>query len=82
MRLIPNWRQAWRMLTMRLALCGIGFGLLPPDTQAAILEAIGVPASRVTAVLGVLFIAGRVVAQPKVTPPGFRPTEVDDDGKW
>ena len=66
MNIIPNWRSAWRMLTVQLATVGIGFGLLPPETQAAMLEAVGVPASRVTAVLGVLVLLARVVAQPKV----------------
>ena len=82
MKLIPNWRSAWRMATVQLASCGIAFGLLPPEMQSAILEAAGVPASRVTAVLGVLVLLGRIVAQPAVTPPAFKQTEVDDDGKW
>ena len=67
MKLIPNIRSAWRMLTVQLATLGIGFGLLPPETQAAMLDALGVPQSRVTAVLGVLVLVGRVVAQPKVS---------------
>lgn len=82
MKLIPNWRQAWRMASARVAVAAIAFGLLPAETQAAILEAVGVPASRITAVAGILVILGRIVAQPAVTPPGFKPTEVDDDGKW
>ena len=65
MKLIPNIRSAWRMATVQLATLGIGFGLLPPDTQAALLDAVGVPAGRVTAVLGVLVLLARVVAQPK-----------------
>ena len=67
MNFIPNIRSAWRMLTVQLATLGIGFGLLPPETQAAMLDALGVPQSRVTAVLGVLVLLARVVAQPKVT---------------
>ena len=70
------------MASARVAFAAIGFGLLPPDTQAAMLDAVGVPASRITAVLGFLMLLGRLVAQPSVTPPGFKPTEVDDDGKW
>ena len=66
MRFIPNIRSAWRMLTVQLATLGIGFGILPPETQAAMLDALGVPQSRVTAVLGVLVLLARVVAQPKV----------------
>lgn len=67
MNLINNWRSAWRMLTVQIASIGILFGLLPPDTQAAMLEAVGVPASRVTAALGVLILLGRLVAQPAVS---------------
>ena len=55
------------MLTVQLATLGIAFGILPPETQAAMLDAVGVPASRVTAVLGVLVLIGRIVAQPKVS---------------
>lgn len=66
MMLIPNISKAWRMLTVQVATLGIGFGLLPVETQAAMLDAVGVPANRVTAVLGVLVLLGRLVAQPKV----------------
>ena len=54
------------MLTVQLATAAIGFGLLPPETQAAMLDAVGVPANRISAVLGVLVLLARVLAQPKV----------------
>lgn len=42
------------------------FGALPTDTQAAILDFVGLPPSRLPAVLGLLMIVGRLLAQPKV----------------
>lgn len=66
MKLIPNWRRAWRMASVQIATLAVGWGLLPPDTQAALLAAIGVPAERVPAVLGAIFLLLRLVDQPKV----------------
>lgn len=65
MTLIPNWRKAWRMLSVQFAAVAIGFGLMPPDAQAIMLDAIGVPQSRIPAVLGALVLVGRLMAQPK-----------------
>lgn len=64
--LIPNWRQAWRMVSMQLAAAAVLFGTLPADTQAAVLDIVGVPPSRVPAILGLLFMAGRLVGQPRI----------------
>jgi hypothetical protein len=66
MKLIPNWRRAWRMASVQIATLAVGWGLLPPDAQAAMLAAIGVPAERVPAVLGAIFLLLRLVDQPKV----------------
>ena len=55
MTLIPNWRRA-----------SVLFGSLPEAAQSQVLDLVGVPASRVPAVLGLLMIAGRVISQPKV----------------
>lgn len=66
MQLIDNWRGAWRMLSVQIAAAAIAFGMLPADAQAAMLEAIGVPANRITAILGALVIVGRLVSQPAV----------------
>lgn len=63
--LIPNWRKAWRMASMQAAGVALGWGLLPPDTQATLLAAVGIPAERIPAVLGVLFLALRLIDQPK-----------------
>ena len=50
---------------MQVAAVALGWGLLPPETQAAILGAVGVPAERIPAVLGALFLALRLIDQPK-----------------
>lgn len=60
---IPQWREAPRMLSMQLAAAAVVFGSLPADAQASMLAAIGVPAQRVPAILGVLFMAGRMLGQ-------------------
>lgn len=44
--LIPDWRRAWRFLSVQIAAAGVIFGSLPSDTQAAMLDAVGLPASR------------------------------------
>jgi hypothetical protein len=67
MTLIPNWRRAWRMASMQLAAAAVLFGALPPETQAAVLDLAGVPPSRLPAILGLLFMAGRLVSQPKAS---------------
>ena len=63
--IIPNWRRAWRMLSVQVAALAVVFGSLPPDAQAAVLVFIGVPAARLPAVLGLLVLAGRLIQQPK-----------------
>ena len=34
MKLIPNWRRAWRMMSVQVAGLAVAWGLLPPDQQA------------------------------------------------
>lgn len=66
MKLIPNWRKAWRMASVQIAVLAVAWGSLPPDSQAAMLQAVGVPAERIPAVLGALFLVLRLIDQPKV----------------
>lgn len=61
--LVPHWRRAWRWLSVQVAALAVIWGMVPGDTQAAMLDAVGVPASRVPAVLGLMFIAARLLAQ-------------------
>jgi hypothetical protein len=63
-KLIPEARRAWRMFSVQVAALAIAWGAMPTDLQAAVLTAVGVPAERVPAVFGLLFLIGRLVAQP------------------
>lgn len=65
MKLIPNWRRAPRMFSVQVASLAVAWGLMPPDMQTAMLAALGVGPERIPAVLGLLFLAGRLVDQPK-----------------
>lgn len=66
MVLIPEWRSAWRYASVQLAAAAVLFGALPEAQQAEVLALVGVPASRISAVLGIAFIAVRVLAQPRL----------------
>lgn len=62
--LIDNWRKAHKMLTVWVGLAAVSFGVLPLDQQAAILAMLHVPAERIPAVLGLVFLAARFTRQP------------------
>ncbi len=66
MTLIPQWKRAWRMLSVQIAGLAVVWGTLPTDMQAAVLGLLGVGPERVPAILGVLLIVARVIDQPKV----------------
>jgi hypothetical protein len=61
--LIPNWRKSWRYLSVQIAAAGVIFGSLPADTQAAMLDAVGIAPSRLPAILGLLVLVGRLISQ-------------------
>ena len=61
---MADWRNAASMWSVRIAGLATVFGLLPVDQQSAILEALNIPANRVPAVMGLLFIVARLWAQP------------------
>lgn len=63
---IPEWKTAWRMLSVRVAALLVVWGLLPSEQQAAILHLVGLPAERVPAVMGLLVIVARLVQQPAI----------------
>jgi urea transporter len=73
--LIPNWRRAWRMASVQIAALAVVFGALPADTQAALLAAVGVPAARVPAIIGVWVLLGRLLRQPAAAEPAAPPPE-------
>lgn len=66
MKLIPNARSAWRMLSVQIAALAVLFGALPPDQQAAILALLGVGPERIPALMGLAVILARVIDQPRV----------------
>ena len=66
MRLIPEWRQAARMLSVQIAACAVLFAALPLDQQAAILSLLGLAPERIAGVLGLAIIAARLIDQPRV----------------
>ena len=65
MKLIPEWRRAWRMLSVQVAGLAVVWGALPADQQAAILALVGVGPERIPALLGLAVIVGRLIDQPK-----------------
>lgn len=68
MKLIVNeWKSAHKMLSMWVATLAVAFGAMPPDMQAAVLEALHVPQNRIAAVIGGLFMVGRMVNQGSAT---------------
>lgn len=64
MRMIQEWRRAWRLLSVQVAGAAVVFGSLPAETQASMLDMIGLPPSRLPAVLGLVLILARLVSQP------------------
>ena len=60
---IPEWRSAWKLLSVQVGTLAVTFGLLPPDQQSAILSIVGITPERVPAVLGALFLASRMLKQ-------------------
>lgn len=66
--IIPNWRSAWRWLSIHAATLAIVWGTLPADVQAEILTTLwGLPQERVPAVLGVLMLLSRLINQSPST---------------
>jgi hypothetical protein len=63
---IPEWRRAWKMLSVQMASLILVWAGLPETHQAAILALLGIPPGAVTAALGVGVILGRLIDQPKV----------------
>ncbi len=63
--IVDDWRRAWRWLSVQVATAAILFGAMPVDQQGALLEWVGVPAERLPAVFGLLFLVSRLVPQPR-----------------
>jgi hypothetical protein len=65
MKLIPNWRKAWRMLTVQIGALAMLWVALPAATQAAVLEALHIDRQHLPGIVGLAVIIGRLIAQPK-----------------
>lgn len=63
MKLIPNWRNAGKMLSVQVAGAAVLFGSLPVDQQSAVLAWLGVGGERIPAVMGIAVIVGRLIDQ-------------------
>ena len=67
MKLIPEWRRAWRMLSMifsGLALAWLG---LPAEAQTTVLRLLpGMTEERIAGGLIVAAMIGRLIVQPKL----------------
>lgn len=66
MKLIPNWRKAWRMASVQISAAIVAWVALPPDVQAAAVGLLGVAPDKVPGVLALLGIVARIVSQPVV----------------
>ena len=69
MKLIPEWRRAWRMLSVNFGALALVWLALPAEAQATVLRMLPwMTEERVAGLLILLAMLGRLVAQPKVRP--------------
>jgi hypothetical protein len=66
MKIIPEWRRAWRMLSVQIGALAVLWVALPAETQAAVLRLVGIDAQHLPGLVGVAVILGRLIAQPRV----------------
>lgn len=67
MKMIPDWRKAWRMFSVQaLAVLFVWLGM-PADMQAEILAALCVESETVPRVLVLVSLVGRLVQQRSVS---------------
>lgn len=65
--LIPEWRRAWRMLSVRFSLAAVAWLALPEAQQTKVLSLLPwLTADQIAGLLIVLSVFGRQIAQPKV----------------
>lgn len=82
MKLISNWKKAWRMLSVQFmfiasALQGAWIAL-PSNLVSKVPEGL---VHVITLGLLVLGIAGRLIVQPKLNPKDFEPTSQDGESR-
>ncbi len=64
--LIPEWRKAWKFLSVQVGAIAVLWAGLPADTQAAVLNFLKLDQQRLTGLIGLTMIVARLIAQPKV----------------
>lgn len=65
MKLIPNWRKAWRFATVQIGALAVLWIALPAETQASVLQALHIDKQFLPGIVGLAVIIGRLIAQPK-----------------
>lgn len=67
MKLIPEWRRAWRMLSMIFSGLAVAWLALPAEAQATVVRMLpGMTEDRVAGALILAAMVGRIIQQPKV----------------
>ena len=65
--IIPNWKRAWRMLSVQFSGAALVWLALPAEAQSTVLRMLpGMTEERVAGALILLAMLGRLVSQPKV----------------
>lgn len=68
MRLIPEWRQAPRMLSVQFTAALGAWLALPEAQQSAVLNLVpGLTPGQVSGALVVMILIGRLITQPKIS---------------
>lgn len=62
-RVVDDWQRSWRWLSVQIGAGAALFGLLPVEQQTAILALVGMRQDQLPLVLGLAFMAGRLVQQ-------------------
>lgn len=66
MSIIPEWRKAWRMASVQIGALAVLWIALPAQTQAAVLDIMGIDAHHLPGIVGIAVIIARLIYQPAV----------------
>lgn len=66
MKLIKEWRRAWRFFSVQAAAVAVILGSMPIEAQSAVMGVFGVGPERMPAALGIVLILARLIDQSKV----------------
>jgi hypothetical protein len=64
-KLVDDWSNAPKWLSVQISLAAVIFSTLPTETQTAILSLIGIDALHMPGIIGAMVIVGRLVGQQK-----------------